>query len=95
MPWGLESGLFIVNYGGVVEINSRDLRGNTALMLASEYGHEEVVSFLLNLCAIEADARDLCGTSALSVAASRNHTQVIKALISHHAVDVNSRDISG
>ena len=66
--------------------NSHKKDGRTPLMLASLFGREEVVAFLLCLPSINTEAKNVGGEmTALHYAAARGHLQVVKLLLDHGA----------
>ena len=71
-------------------IDTRDQGGSTALALAADYGHREVVSFLLERGA-DPIAGGLTGESALSEAASIGYTTKV-ALILERGADSKAKD---
>lgn len=62
--------------------------GQTALMVASSFGHEEVVKLLLQY---GATTKKACtkGETALSVAAGRGHESIVRLLLSHQLEEGN------
>lgn len=81
----------------VVNINAlwEDQIGNksTALMLASERGHQEIVRLLLEAGA-DVNVRPEGGPTALILAANRGHTRIVNTLLQNGA-DVNARNEFG
>ncbi len=75
-----------VNDGVDIDFKHSDT-GKTALILASERGHTQVVEFLLNSRA-SVDSQDNEGKTALICASARSHIEIVKLLISNYA-DVN------
>ncbi len=69
----------------LIDINQRDQRGITLLMLAAGHGHHNIVRYLLKMEApVNVVADD--GTTALNVAADRNYQDIYDLLIAHGAV---------
>jgi ankyrin repeat protein len=60
-----------------VNVNARDLAGTTILMLASYYGHSELVQLILSR---GADPRDNQGRTALLHAGETGHIGVVELL---------------
>ena len=72
------------------DINEQDLKGRTALYLASWMGHLDAVNEFLVLPTIEVNkGLILTGETAYSIASKKNHFGVMKALSRHRNVDVN------
>ena len=70
--------------------------GCTALSLASEKGHEEVVASLLKNEKVEVNLRNDDGrTSLISLASDSGHVQVVCKLIKVQYVDMNAKDNTG
>ena len=66
--------------GKPININAQDSNGETILMLASRYGHIEIVHFLLARGA-DPTIRDNQDQTALMKAKARGHNKVIESLI--------------
>lgn len=66
------------------DVNKRNARGYSALILASLYGHPEFVEMLLANGA-DTTAREQSGYSALDFALERQRDLVVKALVAHWA----------
>lgn len=85
------------------DANSAGMEGDfreTALILASENGHAEVVNLLLakkadlKIAVFDTVAKRSNGETALSAAVSAGHAEVVKALLDY-GVDPNGPDASG
>ena len=77
-----------------VDIEAREVRrGRTAIMLAAENGHSEVIRLLFESRA-DANARDSDGRTATILAAMKGHPEVIQ-LLSESGADMNARDSHG
>ena len=72
--------------------NTADAKGKTALHLAADKGHEEIVKRLLDCEQTNPTAVDQEGILALYVAARHNHVQVFKVLVEdpHITADMRS-----
>jgi serine/threonine-protein phosphatase 6 regulatory ankyrin repeat subunit B len=71
---------FLVNGTSGVDIDSKDVFGQTPLMNAATYGHEEVVSFLLSKGA-NASLVDNRGRNALTIARDENEEECVKVIL--------------
>jgi ankyrin repeat protein len=85
---------------GGVDINAREYSsGRTALILASEKGHLDIVRALLNPehnnDTIDVNLQDHGGHTALSWASDNGHFDIVCALLNHDAIDVIRRDHGG
>ena len=78
-----------------IDVNSKDVRGNTALIIASQYGHLRVVNLLL---AKKANVEHKClyarGYTALMWACDKGHVEIVKTLLDNNAM-INIRDNNG
>ena len=72
-----------------VEVNLKDIFGKTALSLAAEGGHTEVVKLLLEQNEIEVNLKDNYAQTALSLAAQRGHPEAVKLLLERNAIEVD------
>jgi len=72
----------------VVDINSKDSIGQTALMLAAYRGNEKCVELLLNHPGIDVNLQDKWGWTALMFAAYRRNEKSIELLLSHPGIDI-------
>jgi ankyrin repeat protein len=73
-------------------VNAKTKRGDTALMMASEKGHLEIVKWLIaNNADVNAkDNKDNVGETALILASEKGHLEIVKLLIANNA-DVNAK----
>ncbi|MGB6064639.1 MAG: ankyrin repeat domain-containing protein [Desulfomonilaceae bacterium] len=65
-------------------VNSRDDRGETALMVACFEGHAEIVGLLLKRGA-DVNAKTKYGYTALQAASANGHTEIVDLLKGHGA----------
>ena len=77
------------------QINSRDTFGSTALLLASQGGHEKVLELLLEWLNAATSSPHLGGQIPSYEAAEAGHTTVVKSLLSQDYIGVNSKDNFG
>jgi ankyrin repeat protein len=76
--------------GGTVDVNSRsNMYHETALSIASQMGHVEVVEILLGHESVRSDLADTSGQTPLFWACCNNHPAIVKALVRRGNVDVN------
>lgn len=64
-------------------VNAQNRTGSTALHIASEYGHTEIVNLLLSKGAIVNRVDYICHMAALHLASKNGHTEVVKLLLSN------------
>ena len=77
-----------------VYVDSRNVHGDTPLMFASMYGHEDIAIFLIAKRA-KINAKDnQFGWTALMWASGQGHKDIVELLIANGA-DVNARDKKG
>ncbi len=74
-------------------INKKYKNDDTALTLAANKGHTEVVKTLLAHKA-NIEAKDNNGNTALTLAANKGHTEVVKTLLAHKA-NIEAKDNNG
>jgi len=74
------------------EVNAKDNKGGTALMVASLNGHIEIVQALLGKGA-EVNAKSNKGGTALMVASLNGHIEIVQALLSKGA-EVNAKTMT-
>ncbi|OCK90492.1 ankyrin, partial [Cenococcum geophilum 1.58] len=66
---------------GEANVNSKDTRGRTPLLLAAENGHEAVVKQLLKTGKVNVGSKDnIYGQTPLSWAAGNGHEAMVKLL---------------
>lgn len=65
--------------GGKADVNGRDERGDTPLIVAARAGHDDVVQALL-VARADPNAKNDEGQTALSLAAAGGHDEVIRLL---------------
>ncbi len=76
-----------------LEINLKNLKGNTALMLAAVYGFVHMVAILIKAKAL-INLQNNRGQTALVAAAAKGHDRIFNMLLKAGA-DENLKDISG
>ncbi|KAJ5806038.1 uncharacterized protein N7503_003640 [Penicillium pulvis] len=74
-------------------LNAQDSNRQTALIIATSFGNEEVVSLLLK-CKAKTDLKGKNGETALSVAAQKGYDNIAKLLL-HHGASPNGPNIRG
>lgn len=79
----------------LVNINSKNKFGQTALLLASKYGHTSIVKLLLNAPLIDINAQSNTKNTALIMATAYGHTNIVKMLLSGSKIDINMQDQRG
>ncbi|KAG2818434.1 hypothetical protein PC116_g15191 [Phytophthora cactorum] len=79
---------------GSARVNQYDERGWTPLILASWYGHYNVVKFLLEHGA-QIDVKDAGSSTAMRFAASEGRLRIAKLLVQHGSLCVNEPEIHG
>jgi len=60
-------------------VNSKDIYGRTALMLAAYHGRTDCIKLLIEAGA-DVDDKDSDGRTALTIAVDRDHTECVKLL---------------
>ncbi|KAM3470707.1 hypothetical protein MY5147_006263 [Beauveria neobassiana] len=76
---------------GKVDVNFKNIAHESALLLASEGGHIEIVKILLSCDGV--DVKECDGDSAIMLAAKNGHLRVVEALLDTGKVDVSSRSL--
>ncbi|KDO24159.1 hypothetical protein SPRG_10586 [Saprolegnia parasitica CBS 223.65] len=76
-----------------INTNAQNNMGATALMLASEEGHTDIVASLLAHADVEINMQDNAGFSALMLAAQSGHADVVNALLQHPSIDVGLQSL--
>ncbi|TFK26057.1 ankyrin [Coprinopsis marcescibilis] len=76
-------------------INSTSLNMATPLILASLFGHVEVVRALLAVLGVDINLQDGKGATALIHSAHRGHTDVVRILLKTPGIKVNSINFDG
>ena len=78
-----------------VNVNLKNRRGRTPLLIAAKRGHEKIVNMLLKRNDVEADSRDRYGQSPLSYAAEGGLEKIVELLLKRNEVEADSRDRYG
>jgi predicted LPLAT superfamily acyltransferase len=76
------------------DVNAQDADGTTALMLAADTDHLEIVQKLLDKAGIDVNAKSKRGCTALMYAAETGHLEIVRALLEKGA-DANAQDEKG
>jgi ankyrin repeat protein len=71
------------------DVNEADESGCTALIMASQDGHVEVVRLLLARQDVELNQAFARGGTALMLASQNGHLDVVRLLLSREGVEVN------
>jgi len=72
--------------------NETNALGASALVVAAQYGHVEVVRMLFRNKEIDVNLQDDYGETALMKAANGGHLEVLKVLCKRRDIDVNLQD---
>ena len=91
---GLNAALCIASEDGYV--NRASTQGSTALMVAAQQGHAEIVRALLAVHGVDTNyARSDDGATALLVAAQHGRAEIVRALLAVHGIDANQTTTNG
>ena len=82
-----------VNIKGAAE--NPDIRGKSALILAGEMGHQDIVRSLVEHPGVDVNMKDEDGYTGLIWAADNGHLEAVRAFLSHQDIDVNAVDLDG
>lgn len=75
-----------------VDVNQRDNKGRTALLVAASRDEREVLQLLLTTSGIDANLSDSTGNTALIAASRAGHTAIVEMLLGcNKKLDFNSR----
>jgi ankyrin repeat protein len=88
----------LLSYDGpakAAELNARDKREATALIIVAEVGNGSCAKLLLKRPGIELNAQDSEGKTALHAAAERGGGEVLTMLIETPGINVNLKDRGG
>ncbi len=75
-------------------VNEKNARGDTLLILAAYYGHDEAVGLILNQKGVELDHKNNMGFTALTGAVYKGFNNITQRLIDKGA-DINTTNRSG
>lgn len=75
-------------------LNIQDINGNTALIIACEYGYTDIVYRLLSKIP-DINIQNNKGVNALMMACKSRNLQIIKRLLEFPNIDINAKDIHG
>ncbi|XP_048247158.1 ankyrin repeat domain-containing protein 50-like [Haliotis rufescens] len=78
-----------------LNINTSDLLGRTALMIAATYGHKEVFDLLVGKDSDDISHKDKEGNNILHAACRGGHVEMVKHILSQGLVDINSQGQEG
>jgi ankyrin repeat protein len=85
----------VVFAGRGANLNERDNRMQTPLMLAAAHGHLHVVVWLLAQELVQTRDRDAQGRSAFLVAATGGHLCVVQELLRRDSASLSDQDLNG
>ncbi|RYP18976.1 hypothetical protein DL767_009724 [Monosporascus sp. MG133] len=97
------TGLHLAAYFGVkeavkallhkkIDIDSRNIKGQTPLWWAAENGHEAVVKLLLDTGKVDADVKDDYGQTPLWLAVANGRKAIVKLLLDTGKVNADTKD---
>ncbi|KAF5336351.1 hypothetical protein D9611_006690 [Ephemerocybe angulata] len=78
-----------------IDVNSRNIRGETSLYQAAYWGHTDVVKFLPSVPGIDINAASTDRSTPLMAAAMNAHEAVVEVLLATPGVDIRARDDEG
>jgi ankyrin repeat protein len=74
------------------DYNATDKEGNTPLLLACQYGNDELFSLFLQYPDLNVNASNYKGETALHIAIAQNQLTQVTALLQHPHIDINIVD---
>jgi hypothetical protein len=87
----VECARLLINRGA--DINKKNKKGNTALIVTSGNNHRNCINLLLD-CGANVDSANYVGNTALHISSGSNHPECIHLLLERHA-DIHYKDIDG
>ena len=85
----------MLNFCASIDLNSRDLHGDTPLIWAGRKGHEAVVQFLMKQKDTNINSKDGVGRTAFFYAVRNGHEALVRLLIARKDLDMNLKDRKG
>lgn len=82
-------------WAGKVDVDECDNLQQTSLYLAANFGHTDIIEYLLEMGKAKADAKNADGTTPLIIAASRGHKKTVELLLQRDDVDRGVKDNNG
>eukprot|EP01084_Bolivina_argentea_P070597 128373_1 len=79
---------------GILDIDKSDIKGFTALYVASQNNHTFIVKLLLQNGA-DTNPTNNRGAAPLWIAALHGHVEVVRVLLSHPDTDIDYQNLSG
>lgn len=75
-----------------VDLNTADIKGRTALMIAAEKGKCDIVRTLVAEARVDVNAYDELDDTALHKAALFGHHKILELLMGHQRVDLDAKN---
>eukprot|EP01084_Bolivina_argentea_P070596 128372_1 len=79
---------------GILDIDKSDIKGFTALYVASQNNHTFIVKLLLQNGA-DVNPTSIHGDTPLYIAAQCGHVEVVRVLLSHPDTDIDYQNLTG
>lgn len=79
----------------IVGVNTQNIAGQTALMIAAALNAEQIVKFLLKIPGLNINLQDNQGHSALMLACINGHENIVKLLLAKTDIDINAQNDNG
>ncbi|KAA8649917.1 hypothetical protein EYZ11_009027 [Aspergillus tanneri] len=78
-----------------ISLESKDRAGQSALSLAAQHGHIEIVRLLLAQDGVDPNSGDMYDRGPLSLAAWYGHEQIVQVLLRVQGINAHARDAHG
>ena len=85
----------LIQHSWLEDVNVQSKNGSTALILASEWGHTEIVRMLLERPEIDVNLQNSGGSTALMKALWYGRTEIVRTLLKRPEIDVNLQNERG
>jgi len=82
-------------FSGGVDVETKDIYGETSLFYASKYGRFKIVKYLIEECNANVEAKDEFKYTPLSWASDCGRFKIVKYLIEKCNANVETKDIHG
>lgn len=77
------------------DINESDENGSTPLLVASDYGYQKIIKYLIEECNVDIDKVDNDGDNPLMVASFKGHLNIVRYFVEECKMDINHRNNDG